>query len=65
MTNDLKNNRDSAIGAVMRHLIPAYEMCKTQNLIDSLTFNLGMAMGKFMLENEATLKTHDRLDLSQ
>jgi hypothetical protein len=61
MCNDLKSERESAIAAVMRHLIGAYEMCKTQDHIDLLTFNLGVATGRFMRENQGALKTPDKI----
>jgi hypothetical protein len=55
MVNDFQKERQSAVDAVMRHIVPVYEMCKSQDLIDLLTLKLGMALGEFMKENEAEI----------
>jgi hypothetical protein len=52
MDKDLEKERQSAVDAVMKHLVPAYQMCKSQDLIDRLTFKMGMVLGEFMKENE-------------
>jgi ribosomal protein S27AE len=55
MDKDLEKERQSAIDAVMRHLVPAYQICKSKDLIDRLTLKLGMVLGEFLKENEVDL----------